>query len=234
MPNAAFTLVQNDMVMLELWLKYYSKYFDDIFVIGNGTKTEYEELQTLREKYKFEFERVTFAPNSDLTLLICKGKQVKLLENHKWVLYSDCDEFVVADSKKYKDLKDFMEKFDKDKVYCEAFNVLQMENEQSIDYSRPFLSQRKYWAKDIDYNKPLLAKVPLNWNPGCHKEVEIPDQDSKAMANTGLFMLHLRHADLNPRGNRDLGPIRTHPHPEKIMEGMKIKQEIPEEIRRLF
>ena len=234
MHSAAFTLVQNDMVILELWLKYYSKYFDDLYVIGIGTKDEYGELQTLRKKYNFEFERVNYAGNSDYTLPLCKDKQKKLLENHDWVLYSDCDEFIVADPTKYKDLKDFVEKCDKDKVPCEGFNILHVEGESPIDFSQPYLSQRKYWAKDMDYNKCLLSKVPLNWNVGCHKEMDVDDSVSKAYANTGLFLLHLKYADLNPRSNRDFGPTITGIFHAKIEEGMKIKQEIPEKIRRLF
>ena len=234
MRNAAFTLVQNDMVILELWLKYYSKYFDDLYVIGNGTREDYKELDKLKEKYDFEFERVPLVHSSEYTLPICKDKQVKLLEDHHWVLYSDCDEFIVADPKKYRDLKAFMEAYPGEKCYCEGFNVLQMEDEQPISFAFKYLKQRKYFAKDLSYNKCLLSRVPLNWNVGCHKEIDIPDDISKAKADTGLFLLHLKYADLNYIKPRDLGPITTGLHHGVIAEGMKTKQEIPEEIRRLF
>ena len=234
MLNAAFTLVQNDMVILNLWLSYYSKYFDYLVVIGNGTKESYGKLEPLKEKYDFYFERIDFAGNSESTLDICKRKQKELLEKYNWVLYCDCDEFIVADPKKYMDLRVFMDAYPAEKCYCEGFNVLQVENEQPINFAFPYLSQRKYWSKDIDYNKPLLSKVPLNWAPGCHREMEIPDTDGKKIADTGLFLHHLKYADLKYKEPRDLGPTFTNLDHGKITEGMKIKQEIPQNIRRLF
>lgn len=234
MPNAAFTLVQNDLIVLEQWLKYYVNIFETIIVIGNGTKEEYGELEDLKKQYKFKFERVTYAGNSDLTLSIVKAQQVKLLKKHKWVLYSDCDEFVVADPAMYKDLPQFMREFKKDKVYCIAYNVLQMPDEPDIDYSKPYLYQRKYWAKDNRYNKPLLAKSPINWAPGCHREIDIPDIESKKKESEGLLMLHTKYADLVGIEKHDLGPTRTNIEYGIIEEGMKVKEEISEVIRRLF
>src|SRR3990167_1198053 len=223
MPNAAFTLVQNDMVILKLWCSYYSKYFEKLYVIGNDTKDGYGDLKGLKQEFNINYERIPFAGNSDETLSIVKNKQKELLKEYEWVLYSDCDEFIVADPKLYKDLKVFMSAYPNDKVYCEGYNILQMDDENKIDYTKPYLMQRTYWAKDIDYNKPLLSKVPLNWAPGCHREMEIPDTDGKKMTKTGLYLLHLKYADLSAE-DRDLGPIITNVYSGKITEGMGIKE----------
>lgn len=235
MANAAFTIVQNDMLILGLWLRYYSQYFEQMTVIGNGTKAEYKgQINDWQAKYQLSFEQVGFLGNSDQTVVLCREKQKQLLANHEWVLYSDCDEYVVADPAFYKDLRTFMQAFPKDKTCCEGFNVLQAEDEEPIDFNLPYLSQRKYWAKDVDYNKPLLSRTPLNWAPGCHRELEEPDTDGKKLINTGLFLLHLKYADLHPKGKRDFGPTITQLNHGKVAEGMKIRQEIPKEIRRLF
>ena len=99
MPNAAFTLVQNDMVILKLWCSYYSKYFEKLYVIGNDTKDGYGDLKGLKQEFNINYERIPFAGNSDETLSIVKNKQKELLKEYEWVLYSDCDEFIVADPK---------------------------------------------------------------------------------------------------------------------------------------
>ena len=38
---AVFTIVMNDMVMLNLWVNYYKRYFDRLHIICNGTKESY-------------------------------------------------------------------------------------------------------------------------------------------------------------------------------------------------
>lgn len=245
MPNAAFTMVQNDMVILDLWTSYYSKYFDTLLVLGNGTKEEYgEHMDFLKTKYGIIYERLPamwgesdFLGNSELTIIKIKEKQKELLETHEWVLYSDCDEYVVADPKKYKDLKDFMQKYNGDKVYCEGMDVYQEEGQGAIDYSKPYLAQRGWWYKNRDYNKPLLAKVPLNWAPGCHSEEGGPaGNESRAIANTGLFLLHLKYSDLSPVNAdlRDFGPTLTGVNMDSVEKGKTEKGLIPKEVVKLF
>ena len=230
MSNAAFTLVQNDMVILNLWVSYYRRYFDRLHVVCNGTKDEYTSYL---DTQPFTYERVDgFAGNSDATVKIVRETQRKLLETYNWVLYSDCDEYVIADPEKYEDLKDFMNKCPLDKTHCEGYEVLQDEDEKPIDYSKAYLAQRKYWFKDHSYNKPLLAKVPIDWNPGCHKEYEVADEDSKEIKDTGLFLVHLKFSDLEAQ--RDFGPTKTVVQGNVLEAGRKEKQPIPEKIRSLF
>lgn len=235
MRSAAFTLVQNDMVIMKLWLTYYHKYFDDLTIIGNGTKEIYDtHIAELQRTISFSFERtIGPATNSETTLGIVKEKQEALLKDHEWVLYSDCDEYVFANPRKYKDLKDFMEKTKEDKVYCEAFEVFQAEDEEPIDYSEPYLKQRKFWFKNPSYNKPLLARVPINWVVGCHKEVDLSDSDSLAIKDTGLYLMHLKHSDLQAT-NRDFGPMTTNIQWDLVGAGKNDRLPIPAKIRRML
>ena len=154
MLNAAFTIVMNDMVILKLWLSYYRKYFDRLHVICNGTFDKYIiELDKLKSEMPLTYERVSaFAGDSDKTLPIVTETQRRLLKDHKWVLYSDCDEILIADPDKYTDLKDLMNRYDKEKISCVAYEVLQVEDEGLINYAKPYLNQRKYWFKFIYIN----------------------------------------------------------------------------------
>jgi len=233
MANAAFTLVQNDMVILQLWLKYYSQYFDYLYIIGNGTKEGYGKLESLKE-YKFTFERKGKMGNSAITSEVAKETQKKLLEKFEWVLYSDCDEFITPDLNLYKDFPAFFDAYPDEKTLCEGYDIVQTDNEEPIDFTKPYLQQRKYWYKNWSYNKPLLSKIPLNWAEGCHRELEVPDTIGKLQTKTGLYLIHLKYADLHPREPRDFGPITTNIQGEIITKGKEEKVEIPERYRRLF
>lgn len=232
--NAAFTIVMNDMVILKLWISYYKKHFDKLHVILNGTKDEYIPfMDQLTKELPLTYERVKgFAGNSDQTVTIIRETQKKLLEGNRWVLYADCDEVIVADPEKYTGLRDFMEKCDREKVACVAYDVIQAEDEKPIDYEKPYFEQRKFWFKDPDYNKTLLARVPLNWVPGCHKEYNVADEIVKAVKDTGLLLIHLKFSDMEAQ--RDFGPVRTTIQGDLINTGKKNRLPIPEKIRRLL
>lgn len=240
--NCAFTLVVNDFVLLELWLSYYKKYFETLVVLGLGTKKEYDAYIQLRsQQVPFTFILLARPPSEEYNRLCqidqiigdIKEWQQKLLKTHDWVLHSDYDEYVVADPRKYKDLRDFMNRCKVEKTYCEAYDVYQEENEEPIDYTKPYLLQRKYWFKDISYNKPLLARVPLNWMQGCHKEAEMSDEESRVIKDTGLFLLHLKYSDIETK--RDLLPdTRGSINMSIVKEGKLRRELIPKKIRKLF
>jgi len=235
--SLAFTMVQNDVVILELWLKYYARFFDRLYVICNRTReNRQDDIKNLCEKYNAEYEIFHGSlGDSDQTLGVVKERQAMFLETCRWVLYTDCDEIVIADPRKgYKNIREFMKRYKGNKTHCVCFDVMQSEDERAIDYSLPYLSQRSYWAKNNTYNKPLLSKVALDWNPGLHKEREMSDDESKSLENMGLILIHLKYSDMSPIGDRDLGPTITSYAGDRIAENMKNREKIPDIIGKIF
>lgn len=239
MKGLAFTSVYNDMVILELWLKYYSRWFEALHVMGLGTKAKYGSLEFLKKKYDFSFEKIEIDPThdifhaADVFVNTIREKQASFLESYDWVLYCNCDEYLVP-SDPDKSLRDLMEKSDADYVHSEAFDVIQLESEGPIDYTRDYMSQRTSWVKNTSYNKTLLSRVPLAWNAGCHQIEGMSEDDSKQIKNTGLFLVHLKYSDLRPLGKRDfndrspnLESHLTDPEPDHIAK-------IPDFVRSAF
>jgi len=232
--NAVYTIVFNDMVILELWLKYYSRWFDHLVVIGSGTKDMYKgEIKLLQKRYGFEFAPIPFNDSIGELLTMVKDKQVELLKDHKWVLYTNCDEYLITDPKRYKDLKELMNKTWKKYVHCEAFDVYQADDEDPIDYSKPYLKQRKYWFKNKSYNKVILSRVELDWSNGCHRPNFITSEESRELKNVGLYLVHLKYSDPNAAG-RDFGPYETTMEGDLLSKGMELKTLIPEELKEVF
>jgi hypothetical protein len=213
MKTAAFTIWFNDLPMLDLWLKYYSKYFDDLYVICSATKDEYVPfLEERKKKYNLNYERVGDLSDTRIANEKVKETQIKLLENHEWVIYSNLDEIIATNPKKYSDLKDFMNRYKRDWLHCFAYDVIEWE-EPPIDFTKPILQQRKYWVKNYNMNKVLISRVPLKWNEGQHQIEEIPAEESKKLKNKGLYLIHLRHFNLedDDKNPRDFGPFMHGP-----------------------
>lgn len=234
MSNIAFTVVQNDMVILELWLSYYRQFFDRIHIIGNGTREQYRDyFDKLNAQEGVTAEILDlFYDDSDRTLGVVRERSDIFHKEHTWVLYSDCDEIVIPDPEKYADLRDFMKKSPDIETYCEGYDIIQVEGEEAIDYNKPYLRQRSYWSRNESYNKPLLSRRPIYWVAGYHKEGDMSDDESKAIKDTGLYLLHLKYSDMSSQ--RDFGPTITGVHGDVLAFAQENKLKIPEVIRSIF
>jgi hypothetical protein len=198
--NLAFTRYTDGMgftkhkELLETWLKYYSQYFDKLVVFGHqdtGIPTD------LKEKYEFDYVHTEVEMHSVASLYFLTEKQTEFLKDYEWVLYTDMDEIVIADPRKYKDLKDFMDKSDEKQTYCEGYELYKGQDERPIDRWKPIMPQRKYWWRSVNgsYNKPALSRTPSKWVHGFHSlEGETADF-AKGHKDTGLYLIHMRHVD---------------------------------------
>ena len=75
---------------------------------------------------------------------------------------------------------------------CSGYNVVHQPGEPPLDVSaRPLLAQRRRWHASLDYSKRLLARMPLRWSEGFHREYDAPD----APPDPHLVLVHLHRAD---------------------------------------
>lgn len=219
--NLVFTFWQNDLVILNLWVKYYSKYFDKLYVYCFNTKEEkWSDLLKLKAKFpKVDFEKLE-SYNGDridgdprVAVGFIRNRQDAFLKEHKWVLFANCDEYLLA-----KNLKSLLKNPSLIVIPCEGFDIVQDENEKRLRYNRNILTQRKYWVKNPNYNKIILSRIPLSWNQGLHQPDYIGTEESKQIRNTGLYLVHLKHADLKRKG--DFGP-KISVVDKRIIEGKR-------------
>lgn len=209
MSNVAFTVFQNDAIGLYLWLSYYSKHFENLHLLCMHTRDDvFVELDNLKSFFDFTYEKLENVCDAATATGPIKNKQRQLLETNEWVLYTNMDEIVVYDPVKYDSFNDLVTKQNREWIACEGFEVIRVDGEDRIDYSKPILNQRKYWIKNPNYNKIIFSKVPLDWNDGQHQISGVTGEVSLAFKDTGLYLIHLKYMD--PHGiGRDLGPIMT-------------------------
>lgn len=238
MSTLAFTNVQNEFISLEIWLKYHSKQFDDTFVIGWNLKKEKEPfLKELQKKYGFEYDVLNYYEvnrfyddNPASFVVMLRDYQQRFLKDHEWVSFTNCDELLIP-KKKGVELKDIMKKHPGPYIKSEGYEVIQVEGEEPLDYTKPVLKQRKWWIKNRNYNKIILGKEYMEWMPGMHKLSGMDDSDVHDIKHAPLYLLHLKHIDLSSESWKDIGPYKTNPDPNIMEHWRKRKRLIPEHLK---
>jgi len=158
------------------------------------------------------------------------GKLGSWLKEYDLVMFADCDEFVVPNPERYKDLSDYLDGWKYDIAHTFGQGVMEMPDDDPFDHSLLVTQQRKYWYRDRNYDKPIITRTPVKYRYGFHKcdtRVSHPDHD--------LILFHLRDADFinldkycpqrNPRNFRNIPNIMSYeqrlaickPIPEKYI-----------------
>jgi Glycosyl transferase family 2 len=185
---AVITMVHNEGVFFPIWLGYYSRFFgpDDIYVFDHETT----DGSTERDG----FMRIPVTHDSvDHAWMVetIQTLQNELISSHyEAVLVTDVDEIVAPDPA-WGNLRHYIDRIDEDYVNCYGFELIHIrEQEPPIDLDRPLLRQRRFWFRNILYDKPALATVPMGWEPGFHWTT-----DHVTNFDPDLFMIHLHRVD---------------------------------------
>jgi hypothetical protein len=215
MKLAAYVMtIERDEFFLKRLIKHNLKSCDKMYVLDNGLSKEGRAMCRKNKKVVLvrvrrprsvskspEYVSLSFTNwASDLTKRWLK----KLLKDYDWVLYSSVDEFVVAEPRKYKNLKEFLKGAKEDYFCCKGYDVHhQQKEEPALSWALPFnpkgeiLKLRKYWARSHAYNKPLLSRVPLDWVVGHHKLKDESDDNQHKRGHKDLYLIHLKHVDFD-------------------------------------
>lgn len=213
--NAAATRIYKNKTLLNLWLSYYSRYFDDLYVVAcNSPHNHFEDLV---EKYGFLLIPIDVEIYSQPAHETVFKLQKNILKTHEWFLYSDADEIIVPDPDKYRDLKDFMDKCKDKQTFCRGYEIIKTKDERPIDYQKPYMKQRSMWVKDTtaSYHKPALSRKVTEWDMGFHHLRGHKKEDIESTKDVGLRLIHLKYADPDREfdfkhehtGTRQKGPV---------------------------
>jgi hypothetical protein len=190
-PRAAFTVVHDEPERLPLWLEYYGRYFaaDDLYVLDHdSTDGSTEGLEG--RCHVVPVHRQAAFDHHWLKSTV-ESFQALLLHSYDTVLFAEVDEFVVADPRRYTGLDDYIAKLAQPAATCAGFNVVQQPEEPAVRFDMPLLAQRRYWHASHLYSKRLLARIPLRWSDGFHREYNAPDDPP----DPELLLVHLHRID---------------------------------------
>ena len=169
----AITMARNDAFFLEHWIAYYGAILgkENLYIYLDGTDQPIPP--TAGEATVVHCERipgqVVAAERRRLTHL--SNMASELLKKYDLVIGTDADEFLVLDPNVDESLVSYLSKLDiNPSVSGLGVDVGQhLNEEQTIDGSKPFLSQRSYGQVSSRYTKPVVVSKPVRWGAGFHR-----------------------------------------------------------------
>ena len=188
MKIAVITSVFNERVFLPIWLNHYGPKlgYENLFVIDDGSddgSTSDSRIINLIKK-----NRTPIDEEDRAKLLSCF--HAELLDYYDLVIYTDVDEIIVVDPILGLSLNKYLSADNYEYKNLIGLHVLhRIEKEAKVDFDKPLFEQRQFVKFDIHYCKPLISKIPINWDVGLHWSQYKPQYD------INLFLFHLRAMD---------------------------------------
>ncbi len=187
---AAMTVVRDEAAMLPRWIDYYGGQLgiDNLIVLDdNSTDGSTHGLDCTVHRIPGLPARNFNGGRNQLVSGIAQG----LLASYDAVMFTDVDEFVVADPAHYEGLRDFVRSRRDTPVMAPlALNVVHhTSTEAPLRARRPVLGQRQFAKFAPLMCKPSLKRVPAAW---CFSSHGIRTEYA---VDPGLFMLHFKFAD---------------------------------------
>jgi hypothetical protein len=135
---------------------------------------------------------------------LVSARAADLLGFYDAVVHSDADELVMADPARHRNLAAFAGSVGAAVVTAAGLDLQHLpRTEAPLDPSRSIGAQREWVRFSAAMCKPAFVRQKVRWVPGFHA-CEAP------MVMAGLFLIHLRYADL-PLGLRRLARTRVQP-----------------------
>ncbi|MGF9759449.1 glycosyltransferase family 2 protein [Microvirga sp. 0TCS3.31] len=185
---AAITMVYNERLKLPLWLRHYAREvgIDSCYVVDHGSTDG-----STANLGGANIIRLPRSPqNNELRTKFIGELTNSLLKYYDYVLYTDCDELLVADPRKYAGLKDYCTRVRPEYTTSIGLDVLHKTDvEGDLDPQNLISLQRSYVHYSSAMNKPNLTSTEVVWSPGFHS------RQTPAVFND-IFLFHLRYVDL--------------------------------------
>lgn len=218
MRNAVFTIVQNESVFLPLWARYYAQHFnpEDIYILNHqstdgsvlSAKSKNPGIRILPVYNELSFSHEWLRDT-------VSSFQRFLLQSYDQVLFAEADEIVAAAPGVHPEgLKQYMARNPKMICRCTGFEIVQTEGELGINWEQPLIAQRSTMIRCPTYSKPILSKVPLDWEMGFHDL-----RNTSLKPDPSLLLLHLHRIDYQYTLERHLSAVRRKWSPQDTEQG---------------
>jgi hypothetical protein len=188
---AVVTVVRDEAVMLPRWVKHYSAQCggpERLVVVDDNTSdgsTDGLPCPVIRLPQRDH-------PDWAMARLrLVNAMATSLLQAFDAVVFADADEFLVADPKKYADLRELVaDRPDAKAIGAIGVNVVHRVGvEPPLDPDRPVLEQRRTGKFIQKMCKPAIKRETGHWASGSHG-IRLPYE-----VDPYLYLFHLKFAD---------------------------------------
>jgi len=184
---AALTMAYNEPVWAGVWSRFYAGQVGaaNCFLLDHGS----DDGST--EGLGIHVERLgRSALDEDARAATIGSVTRELLRGYDAVVHSDVDELVIADPRRHRDLAAYAAACTTAVVTSVGFDVQHLASEEpALVIGQAIGAQRRWVRFSAAMCKPCFVREPVAWSPGFH-------MSDAPMVMDGLFLLHLRYADL--------------------------------------
>lgn len=188
---AVVTVVRDEATMLPRWVAHYSRQvggperlvvLDDNTVDGSTDGLPCPVIKLPKREH---------ADWAVVRIRMVNAMATSLMQTYDAVAFADADEFLVADPRKYADLRELVaDRPDAKAIGAMALNVVHRVGvEQALDPARPVLRQRRTAKFIPKMCKPAIKLGTGHWGYGSHG-VRLPYE-----IDPDLYLFHLKFAD---------------------------------------
>lgn len=198
MNHAFFTIAQDEIDLLPLWVEHYRTYAPEaeLFVLDHdsaGDASYYLE-QIKRDGIHVVPVRHVESFDYDWLCRVAERFQEFLLQSFCAVGFSEVDELLLPLPGEYQTLGELVadcpkEAFIKATGYCVVHNH---HEEPDMRWDQPILAQRRHWYKSARYSKVAVSRLPVFYAAGFHGAYNVPPHQPP---HPELLCLHLHQAD---------------------------------------
>ncbi len=171
---AALTMVRNDDFFLRKWVAYYGRELgkENLYVVFDGLDQNVPDFcaGVNAEVVEHVQGNVRAADRGRIDLL--SELAGRLFARYDMVIGTDVDEFLVVDPLDGRSLSEFLSQTETRLPSISGLGVdvgQKLGEEDAIDASRPFLSQRGYAKLSTRYSKASVLLRPVAWGSGFHR-----------------------------------------------------------------
>ena len=182
------TMVFNESVNLPLWVDYYRRTAPAaaLFVVDHGSDDG--STENLAGVHTIPLPRTPMDEWKRVKLI--RSLQRAFLQFYDVLVYTDCDEIIVADPRVSASLEDYLAGTTYPYASPVGLNLLHISSvEGPLDASQPVLSQRRHCQFSPVMCKPLITREPLAWEPGFHT------CDKPLFIDRNLYLFHTKLVD---------------------------------------
>lgn len=184
---AALTMSYNEPVWARVWARHYAGQVgaENCFLMDHGSD------DGSADGLKINVERLArSALDEDLRVAQVSARVAALLETYDAVVHTDVDELVIADPRRFSNLRSYAANQPAEVVTAVGLDVQHLAAEEAaLDPGRPIGRQRGWVRFSAAMCKPVFVRRAVRWVPGFHL-------CDAAVQTGGLFLFHLRYADL--------------------------------------
>jgi len=186
-PLAVITMVYNEAEKLPIWLRHYGRQVGSqhCYVVDHGSDDG--STADLGSVSRIALPRSP--QDNDQRLALVTDLARGLLRYYARVAYVDADELLLADPARYADLGDYARRMTADAVTSVGLEIVHGPDEDPLDSALAMGEQRGSAIFSSSMCKTNMVGRAVNWAPGWHAHDGAPRFD-------GLYLFHLRHADL--------------------------------------